>query len=394
VRKIVVISNDRLTITASLGGAVENLVNILVNKNESIGAFKFVLFSTYSKESEILSSEKKEFIYINTDSLCYRLKKYCRFLFNRMTFFRIENQYLHEVKQKLQHIEDIDIILIENEPRYLLFLDDYYDKKIILHLHNDYVTNNVKYNDEIFSKANLILTVSNYLKNKIIKYTTVDLNVQVLHNGIDINRFSRIKKVDEIQNLKSIYKIHENDFVIAYAGRLQQDKGVELVIDSFINFNQLHESKLILIGASEFANKKSDLFAQRIFNKAKLNSHNIIFTNYVEYSKIHLYFQLANVFVLPSLCEEAFGLTVLEALASSKPVIVTDAGGIPEVVSEDCSIILQRDDKLIDNLVKSLVNLYEDKNYRQSLSNNARIRSLMFTDNLFFENFSRFINSI
>ena len=388
------ISNDRLPITASLGGAVENLVNILVDKNESVGAFKFVLFSTYSKESEIFSSVKKEFIYINTDSLCYRFKKYCRFLLNRMTFFRIENQYLHEVKQKLQHIEDIDIILIENEPRYLLFFGDYYDKKIVLHLHNDYVTNNLKYNDEIFSKANLILTVSNYLKNKIIRYTTVDLNVQVLHNGIDINRFSKIKKVVEIQKLKSIYKIHENDFVIAYAGRLQEDKGVDLVIDSFIKFNQSHDAKLLIIGGSEFANKTNDFFAQKIINKARMHSHKIIFTNYVDYTKIHLYYQLPNVFVLPSLCEEAFGLTVLEALASSKPVIVTNAGGIPEVVSEDCSIILQRDDKLIDNLVKSLVNLYEDENYRQSLSNNARIRSLMFTDNLFFENFSRFINSI
>lgn len=395
-KKIVIISNDRLPIPALLGGAVENLMTSLLSKNEAYDNFRFIVFSPYINEIEQsnINFAYTKFIFINTNSFIYKLIKAFRYLLNKIPGITIENQYLHEVKKSLKKIKDVDIILIQNSPIYLNFLNNFHNTKLILHLHNDYISNNIDYNDRLFSKANLILTVSEYLKNKIIANTTINLNVEVLYNGIDINRFNADIDSNEIIQLRSLYNIQKNNFLIAYAGRLQEDKGVDKVIDAFIKFNQRYKSKLIIIGGSEFANNKSDVFLQKIIDKTRIHSHNIIFTNYVDYSKIHLYYQLPDVFVLPSLCEEAFGMTVLEALASSKPVIVTDAGGIPEVVSQDCSIILRRDNRLIDNIVNSLVTLYKDQAFKVRLSENARIRSLKFTDNLFFDRFSILINKI
>ena len=69
---------------------------------------------------------------------------------------------------------------------------------------------------------------------------------------------------------------------------------------------------------------------------------------------MHYIYQLADISVIPSLCEDAAPLVAVEAMASGLPLIVTKSGGIPEYVSRKCALILEKDNQLIPNLQKSL----------------------------------------
>ena len=60
-------------------------------------------------------------------------------------------------------------------------------------------------------------------------------------------------------------------------------------------------------------------------------------------------YQLGNIAVLPSMWEEPAGMTMVEAVVSGLPLITTNSGGIPEYISDDVAVLLDRDENLVDN---------------------------------------------
>ena len=69
--------------------------------------------------------------------------------------------------------------------------------------------------------------------------------------------------------------------------------------------------------------------------------------------------------MVPSICEEAFGLTVVEGMNYEIPIIVTNSGGIPEIVHKDYELMVNRDLNIIQNLKDKMKCVYEDKNTRK-----------------------------
>ena len=393
-KNIVILTNGSLPIPSILGGAVENLITTLLKKNERLNNYNFIVFTPlFNKTNQKnIIIDHCRFYYINTSNIFYKIARLFRYLINSILNINIENQYLYTVKNRLKEIKNIDIILIENSPSYL----NYFNKsnyKIILHLHNDYITNSYIQNNKIFKNADLILTVSNYLKYKLKKYSTIHLNVETLYNGIDLNKFNvQNVSINTILNIKKRYNIKKNDYIIAFAGRVQEDKGVDVVIEAFLKHKYFKDSKLLIIGSSEFANSSNHNFKNSIKEKIKNCNDKILFTNYIDYSIIHQYFSIPNIFVLPSLCEEAFGMTILEAMASSKPLIVTDAGGITEIVNDSCSFIFKRDSTLRLNIINALEILYENSTLRNSMSISSRENSLKFSEDIYYEKFRKLID--
>jgi len=395
-KNVIIITNGTLPIPAFLGGAVENLIATILYKNEHYHNFNFIVFTPFY--DKIIQGKNlfkyTQFHYINTKILFYKISRLFRYILNNIPNVNVASQYLYSVKKKIINHKNIDLILIENSPHFLQYFNKQ-DYKLALHLHNDYISNSQCQNDLLFQNSDLILTVSNYLKNKLENSTTIKLNIKRLYNGIDLNRFNK-KTITEknISNLRSKFNIKNNDYLIAFAGRLQSDKGVELVIDAFLKHKYFNDSKLFIIGSAEFANRTNQKFKNRLKRKILNCKEKIIFTDYIDYTKMHNYFSIPDVFVLPSLCEEAFGMTILESIATSKPVIVSDAGGITEIVNSSCSIILKRDANILDNIIISLEKLFENKELRDSMSISARDRSLNFSDKIYYDNFVKYLNQI
>jgi glycosyltransferase involved in cell wall biosynthesis len=106
------------------------------------------------------------------------------------------------------------------------------------------------------------------------------------------------------------------------------------------------------------------------------------------------YLHLANVAVLPSLWEEPFGLTCAEALAARLPVITTRQGGIPEVVNEECAILLDATEELPHHLAEAILDLYHHPERRQAMSNAARCRSQLFSKQRYAQEFFKALEQV
>ena len=76
--------------------------------------------------------------------------------------------------------------------------------------------------------------------------------------------------------------------------------------------------------------------------------------------------------------EEPFGLTIAEAQAVGLPIITTNCGGIPEVVSDKNAIILNIDDSFINDLASAIIELYHNPEKRESMSRASLERSKLF----------------
>ena len=79
-------------------------------------------------------------------------------------------------------------------------------------------------------------------------------------------------------------------------------------------------------------------------------------------------YEMADVCVLPSIWDDPAPLAVIESLVSGKPLITTRSGGIPEYANDDCAIILERDNQLVDHLAQAMVELAGNSAKRDVMS--------------------------
>ena len=96
-----------------------------------------------------------------------------------------------------------------------------------------------------------------------------------------------------------------------------------------------------------------------------------VFINFYSYQEMPELYSLAQVCVYPSSAPEPFGLTMLESLSSGKPIIVTESGGMPEVIMDDVNgyLINVKDFEILASRIEHL--LGKDR-VRERLGNTGR----------------------
>ena len=80
-------------------------------------------------------------------------------------------------------------------------------------------------------------------------------------------------------------------------------------------------------------------------------------------------------------------MTVIESLVSGLPIISTSSGGIPEYANEGSAVLLNRDDKLIDNISIEIENLLSDDNKMKMMSKQAKKISSNLTKENYYDDF-------
>ena len=174
------------------------------------------------------------------------------------------------------------------------------------------------------------------------------LNSQLNKKEIDHNLIIP----EEYINLANEYKVVANDRNFArklqdMPSNLINPAGFEEMIVNHLK--KLNNVKLMIVGGASFDLKIKSDFEREVYFETKKNP-NIIFTGFVPYSEIVNYYSIADLVVLPSIWNEPAGLTMLEAISTSTPLITTNSGGIPEYVEKYGAIILDKDVNLIDNI--------------------------------------------
>ena len=97
----------------------------------------------------------------------------------------------------------------------------------------------------------------------------------------------------------------------------------------------------------------------------------IIFTGFVPNKELYKIHNISDIAVIPSIFEEPFGLTVIEAMASGLPLITSDAGAIPDIVDDSNAIIVKREDDFVNNLSIALDKLSSDKTLREKMGKHS-----------------------
>ncbi len=300
--EVAFITSGFLPVPETKGGAVESLVQNLIDENEKQKKKKFIIFSIYEKEAE-----KKSQSYKNTEFLFYRpfflIRIMDLLLFYIVTFlFKKEKKtsykfiiqrlfYLNYVSKKLKK-NNYNSIVVENNATLFLALKwrkNYikYKGKYYFHLHND--ISNLYGCKKIIEGCRKIFTVSKYISKIVEKKLIYDSNnIHILMNCIDINKFNSSYSQNEKQKLRKKLNIDRKDKVIIFVGRTIQEKGILELIKAFNN-SKNKNWKLLLIGSSGFDINIKSQFEEKIYLECK-NNKNIIFTGYVPYANLGIYY--------------------------------------------------------------------------------------------------------
>jgi glycosyltransferase involved in cell wall biosynthesis len=187
------------------------------------------------------------------------------------------------------------------------------------------------------ARARRILTVSEASKQDILHYLRVPADkVEVIYNGLD-EALATLTSPEEVDRVRGRFQL-TSPFVL-YAGNVKPHKNVDRLIEAYALFRRqgFHDVKLLIIGddVSKYKNLR------RLVHRFQLHQH-VRFLGFVPDATLAVLYQLASVFVFPSLFE-GFGLPPLEAMALGAPVITSNVSSLPEVVGDAAILIDPRD---------------------------------------------------
>ena len=190
----------------------------------------------------------------------------------------------------------------------------------------------------------------------------VNKTVHIVPTGIDVERFyieNQNKK--ELDLLKKELKIKKDDFLITYIGRLAEEKNIEFLIKNHTKLSK--KCKLLIVGSGPDFDKFNKLVSD-----LKLNDR-VIFTGAIPHYDVPKYYAISNVFVTASVTETQ-GLTVIEAMASSVPVVCIDDESFKDAVVDGLNGKLFKTDK---EYIKNIEVLQKDKTQYKIMCKQARI---------------------
>lgn len=351
--KIAVLTSGILPVPAVLGGAVENLIDYYLEYNNQHQLHDITVYSiTPPRSASIVETPNTHYHYIDTTSWWGRLKRHLYVRTHTVGYYNAYIEYFFHQALKDIAKKEYDVIILENRPGYAIPVSKVSKAKIIIHLHNDLLNKNSKDAKEICKVCHKVITVSNYIKGRV-ETIGADIPIETVYNGIDLERFYHATPID-----RKTLGFKEDDFIVVYSGRLIKEKGIEELIDAFIQLKDYPLIKLLILGGSFYGISQSNPFLDTLKKKCETIKNQIVFTGFIPYEQLPNYLKVGDVAVVPSMWEEPFGLTCVEAMAAGLPLITTNSGGIPEICMNAAHVI---DKKEISNLLYlQILSLYKD----------------------------------
>lgn len=385
--KLAILTCGMLPIPAVQGGAVENLIDFYLEYNDKHQLHDITVYSPWDPKitnHPALLSNVNHYIFIDVSSLKARIeRKLYGYLHHDEYYNHFIEYYFEKVYADLKK-KNFDYIIIENGAGLAYKLSQRGYKNLILHMHNEVRESQAKFHDVVFGGLTKILTVSDYIKRKASVYFPIE-KIQTVHNGIDLQNFHP-KEHPSVTRESLGFAM--DDFIMVYSGRINPEKGVSELIDAMLQLKDNPHIKLMIIGGSFFGNTSDeDPFIRSLKEKAKVIQDNIIFTGFIPYKNMPDYLQLSDIAVIPSIWNDPFPTTELEAQAMGLPIITTLRGGIPEEVSEGNAILLETDDSFVNHLSNAILNLYEHPEKRKKMSEISIERSKQFDKETYAEHF-------
>ena len=188
-----------------------------------------------------------------------------------------------------------------------------------------------------------------------------DDKLVMVPNGVNMNVYEKALTTD-LKLFRSRFALPEEKLVL-FVGRLVYEKGAHVLINAIPKILEKVNAKFVIVGSGYM---KDQLLT--IVRSMGLE-HKVMFTGFVDEETLLKLQCCADVSVVPSLFEP-FGIVALEAMAAKSPVVVSDTGGLGEIVEHDITGV-----KVYPNNTESLAwgiaKVLTDDKYRNNLRENA-----------------------
>jgi glycogen(starch) synthase len=180
-------------------------------------------------------------------------------------------------------------------------------------------------------------------------------------NGVNIQEYTRNRNAD-LRQFRRKFALPEEKLVL-YVGRLVFEKGTHVFVNAVPKILGKANAKFVIVGNGYMKEPLSNLV------KGMGLVHKVMFTGFVDDETLKNLQRCADVSVVPSLFEP-FGIVALEAMAAKSPVVVSDTGGLAEIVEHDVNgvkVYPENPDSLAWGITKVLL----DEKYANWIRNNA-----------------------
>ncbi len=397
-KRICIIMPGKLPIPNIMGGAIETLMTLLLDENEKEQKAYFIVISAWADGVEEASKtyQYAEFHYIKAQNVF--LKKtvnYINYLIARSigTIDFFSTPFHQDVRKLIKGIHADAVVVEHGVYKHFDFLQDFYDRdQLYLHFHGIGPIPDKK----TCNTFGHIITVSEFVK-KFYEPMFKDYRVSfhVCLNGINKNIFMKRLNETERECIRKTYGVRKDDFLIVYCGRLVKEKGVKELMEAVISIDD-PRVKLMLIGSSNFKNARTTKYIYKLQHLRKGNEDKILLTGYVANEELYKYYQLADIQIVCSICEDAAPLANIEGMMSGLPLIVTDSGGILEYTGNECCKVVNKYNsfhntkdakKLSYELARVICYLMSHENKLADMKENSVKRGCNFTGEKFYRRF-------
>lgn len=210
-----------------------------------------------------------------------------------------------------------------------------------------------------------MIAVSAFIRHELLAVGVPERKVTMIHHGIDVERLAGARADRQAVNPKL-----RGRRIIFHPARMGLAKGNDVSVKAMRLIRQrVPEAMLVMAGTKNIIDwtlsQQRDIgYILHLVEEFRLADD--VYVNYFTRDEVVSMYAMADVCIYPSAFGEPFGLTMLESLAAGKPMVVTDSGGMPEIIKSDVNgyVIRVRD---VEALAERCVRLLTDEALRRRL---------------------------
>lgn len=205
------------------------------------------------------------------------------------------------------------------------------------------------------SSFDVVLALAVRSKMELIRIGLDSSKIRVFTYWIDQKVFRPLNKAE----CKKILAL-EDKFVVLFVGRLIEIKGVRLLIEVAKRLSRMENIFFVFVGDGPLANE---------LESVSKTLNNVSYEGRIKNRDLYVYYNAADVIVMPSLYEEGFGRVILEALSCATPVIASNRGGILEALDSSVGVFIE---PTVYNIERNILYFYNNPSELLKLTMNCR----------------------
>lgn len=215
--------------------------------------------------------------------------------------------------------------------------------------------------------ADIVFTLTEALRDEMVKRGVERNKIQLLPNGVISNRFSPLKRNKELEKRLNI----KNKTVVGFIGSFAQYEGLDYIVEAMEILVRSGRKNIIalMVGDGAVSSLIQDMVSQKGLDEY------FIFTGRIPHDEVEEYYSLVDIAPLPRkglpVCEMVSPLKPFEAMAMEIPVLSSNVSALAEIVQDGYNGMLFEKDNVKD-LAKKIEILADDPALRKKLGKQSR----------------------